>query len=310
MEIKKITISGVGDVGSLYGSMLDKALGSNNVELLAKGDRLERYKKDGIIINGEKHFYNVVDPKDATPSDFVLLVTKNLQIDEAVQDIRNSVGKNTIILSLLNGIESEEKLIAEYGKENVLYAFCVGMSTEHHGNITNYTSTGKIVFGEKNNEISENVKAVKALFEKAKIEYLVPANIRKEQYNKFMLNTMFNTLSAITRGGYGVFASEALKEMSHNVALEIIAVLKMEGINLTEEDFQRNLDLMLSLDPYGKTSMCQDMIASRKTENNWFAGTVVRLGKKHGIPTPYNNSLYLIASGCEYRNEMMINKED
>lgn len=308
MEIKKITIIGFGSVGSLYGSMLDEALGSNNVELLAKGERLERYKKNGMIINDKQHFFNVVDPKDATPSDFVLLATKNLQIDEAVIDIRNSVGKNTIILSLLNGIESEEKLIAEYGKEKVLYAFCVGMSTEHAGNITNYTSSGKIVFGEKNNEVTDRIKSVKALFDRAGIEYIVPSDIRKEQYNKFMLNTMFNTLSAITHGGYGVFNSPGLKELTHNVALEIIDVLKKEGVTLSEDDYQRDLDLMLTLDPYGRTSMCQDMIASRKTENNWFAGTVVRLGKKHGIETPYNNSLYLIASGCEYRNEMMDNK--
>jgi 2-dehydropantoate 2-reductase len=308
MEIKKITIIGFGSVGSLYGSMLDASLGSNNVELLAKGERLERYKKNGMIINEKQHFFNVVDPKDATPSDFVLLATKNLQIDEAVKDIKNSVGKNTIILSLLNGIESEEKLIAAYGKEKVLYAFCVGMSTEHIGNVTNFTSPGKIVFGEKNNEVSDRVKAVEALFDGAGIEYIVPSNIRKEQYNKFMLNTMFNTLSAITRGGYGVFNSTELKELTHKVALEIIAVLEIEGVTLTEEDYQKDLDLMLGLDPYGRTSMCQDLMASRKTENNWFAGTVVRLGKKHGIETPYNNALYLIASGCEYRNEMMVNK--
>lgn len=309
MEIKKITLIGFGSVGSLYGSKLIKALGNNNVELLAKGERLERYKKDGMVINGKQYFFNVVDPKDATPSDFVLIATKNLQIDEVVKDIKKSVGPNTIILSILNGIESEEVLIAEYGEKNVLYGFCQGMSTEHIGNVTNYTSTGKIVFGEKDNSISENVKAVEALLTNAKIEYTVPDDIRLEQYNKFMLNTMFNTLSAITRGGYGVFNSEALKELTHNVALEIMEVLKMEGIILTEDDYKRDLDLMLSLDPFGKTSMCQDILASRKTENNWFAGTVVRLGKKHGIKTPYNNSLYLIASGCEYRNSMIENKD-
>lgn len=308
MEIKKITLIGFGAVGSLYGSMLDKAFGSKNVELLAKGERLERYKKTGMVINNKQHFFNVVDPSDATPSDFILIATKNLQIDEVVKDIKNSVGENTIILSLLNGIESEDKLITEYGKQKVLYGFCVGMSTEHNQNITNYTSSGKIIFGEKNNEISDKVKAVQVLFEKAGIEYSVPSDIRKEQYNKFMLNTMFNTLSAITRGGYGVFNAPALKDLTHKVAIEIIEVLKKEGVILSEEDYIRDLDLMLRLDPYGKTSMCQDMIASRKTENNWFAGTVVRLGIKHGIETPYNNALYLIVSGCEYRNEMMATK--
>ena len=308
MEIKKITVIGFGAVGALYGNMLDSYLSSSNVEIIAKGDRKDRYKKNGITINGEIKHYNVVSPEEATQSDFVIIATKNLQIDEAIVDIKNAVGKNTIILSLLNGIESEEKLSAVYGENNVLYAFCVGLNSENENSNIKYTSIGKIVFGEKDNSISENVKSVETLFKNAGVPYEIPSDIRKAQYNKFMLNTIFNTLSAITRGGYGVFNSPELKEMSRNIALEIIEVAAKEGVVLTEEDFEKDLDLMLNLDEFRRTSMCQDMMASKKTENNYFSGTVVRLGKKHGIPTPYNNSIYLIAAGCEFRNEMYLDR--
>lgn len=309
MDIKKICIIGFGAVGALYGEKLINFLGSENVEILAKGDRLERYKKDGITINGTKQFYNFVDPKDASEADFILLATKNLQIDEAVIDIKNAVGKKTIILSLLNGIESEEKLINFYSDAKVLYGFCVGLSSENSGSNINYSSIGKIVFGEKDNVESESVKLLKDLFDKAEIPYLVPNDIRHDQYNKFMLNTIFNTLSAICRGGYGIFNSPSLEEISKNIALEVIEVSKKEGVILTLEDYEANLKLMKSLAPYGRTSMCQDIMASKKTENNWFSGTVIRLGEKHNIPTPYNRSIYLIAEGCEYRNEMIKSRD-
>lgn len=304
MNIKKVCMIGFGAVGALYGEMLNDYLGSYNVEILAKGDRLERYKKNGITINGKTKFYNVVNPKEASKADFILLATKNLQIDEAVIDIRNAVGKNTIILSLLNGIESEEKLIKAYGEDKVLYGFCVGLNSENSGSNIKFSSIGKIVFGEKDNSDSESVKSLKDLFNKANVPYLVPQNIRHDQYNKFMLNTVFNTLSAICRGGYGIFNSPSLEDLSRKIAKEVIEVSKKEGVILTEKDFEDDLKLIVSLPTYGRTSMCQDIMASKKTENNWFSGTVIRLGEKHNIPTPYNRSIYLIAEGCEFRNEM------
>ncbi|MBK5200058.1 MAG: ketopantoate reductase family protein [Spirochaetaceae bacterium] len=307
--MKKICVIGFGAVGALYGDKLNDYLGTANVEILAKGNRLERYKKNGISINGETKFYNVVDPKDASEADFILLATKNLQIDEAVIDIKNAVGENTIILSLLNGIESEEKLIKAYGEDKVLYGFCVGLSSENSGSLINFTSIGKIVFGEKDNRESESVKALKSLFDKADVPYLVPQDIRHDQYNKFMLNTVFNTLSAICRGGYGIFSSPSLADLGRKIAFEVIEVSKKEGVILTSNDFEEDLKLMGNLPLYGRTSMCQDIMASKKTENNWFSGTIIRLGEKHNIPTPYNRSIYLIAEGCEFRNEMNKNRD-
>ena len=310
MNIKKICIIGFGAVGALYGDKLNDYLGESNVEIIAKGDRFERYTKNGISINGKTKFYNVVEPKDASEADFVLLATKNLQIDEAIVDIKNAVGKNTIILSLLNGIESEEKLIKAYGEDKVLYGFCVGLSSENSGSQINFSSIGKIVFGEKDNSESPKVLALKKLFNDAQVPFLVPKDIRHDQYNKFMLNTIFNTLSAICRGGYGIFNSPSLAQLAKNIALEVIAVSEKEGVILTLKDFENNLALMQDLPKFGRTSMCQDIMASKKTENNWFSGTIIRLGEKHNIPTPYNRSIFLIAEGCEYRNEMNKNESN
>jgi len=302
-EIKNITMYGFGAVGALYGINMWKALGSS-FQIVAEGDRKKRYEKEGFIVNGEKITVPVVCPENLTPADFLIIATKNLQIEQAIKQVKKAVGPDTIILSLLNGTDSEERLIEEYGAEKVLYGFCVGMSSIHTANHIDFSTPGSIVFGEADNRRSEQVRAVEKIFETCGIHYKVPSDIRHDQWNKFMLNTAFNTLSSITRGGYGVFAQESMKALSFGVSKEVQAVAAKEGIVLTDSDIQNNYDMMLSLDPNGLTSMCQDMIAGRKTENNWFCGTVVRLGKKHHIETPLCDTLFKIVQGCEKANEM------
>jgi len=80
---------------------------------------------------------------------------------------------------------------------------------------------------------------------------------------------------------------------------EVILVANAEGVPLTREMVEDNIAAIAGLDKNGMTSMLQDMAAGRKTENDWFCGTVVRLGAKHRIPTPVCGTLSLLVQGCE-----------
>ena len=61
-----------------------------------------------------------------------------------------------------------------------------------------------------------------------------------------------------------------------------------EGILLTEEDLENDLKILRGLNPDGLPSMQQDALAGRKTEVNLFAGTLIQVARKHGIPVPVN----------------------
>ena len=66
---------------------------------------------------------------------------------------------------------------------------------------------------------------------------------------------------------------------------------KAEGVNNTEDMIEKTIEHLKTMMPEGKTSMLQDVEAGRKTEVDMFAGTIVTLGEKHGIPTPCNKVL-------------------
>ncbi len=299
MEIKNVALIGVGAVGCLFGARINAFLGKEHLEVIASGKRLERYRSEGIFLNGEKIDFSYVEPENAKVADLVIIATKNLQLEEAKEQVAKAVGEHTAIISLLNGTESEEILSRRFGKEHVLYAFAVGMSSEHSANRIDFTSPGQIVFGEKDNTRTLRICAIEQLFQKSGIAYTVPSDIRQAQWKKFMLNTAFNTLSAITWSGYGDFGQQSLLALAREVSHEVILVARAEGVTLTDAMCEENIKTIASLDKNGMTSMFQDMVAGRKTENEYFTGTVVRLGEKHHIPTPTSRVLYLVAKSCE-----------
>ncbi len=306
MEINNVSLIGLGAVGAIYGNMISKVVDS--FEVIVNGERKIRYEENGILINNKKSFYNFVSSRDAKKAQLLIVATKNNHIEQVIEDIKGIVDENTIILSLLNGIVSERILKEKFPQTKVLYSFAVGLSSENVNQKINYSSDGIIVFGSENDEKTSEVIAVENLFKKAGINYLIPKNIKHDLWNKFMLNIVYNTISSILRAGYGVFKNEDVKKLVFNVAKEVKLIANKEGIDLTDEDIINNQKIIESLDPYGKTSMCQDIEASRTTENKWFSKTIIDLAEKYGVKVPYCESIYYLAQGAECRNEMMRDK--
>ncbi|HPE94156.1 MAG TPA: ketopantoate reductase family protein, partial [Sphaerochaeta sp.] len=251
-------------------------------------------------LNGQRAPFRYCTPEEAKPADLIILATKNHHLEDAIGLMRSSIGPDTAILSLLNGIESEQILAAEFGQEKVLYSFAVGLNSTHTGNAITYTAEGRIVFGEKDNKVSRRVTAIADLFEKAGISYLVPEDIQLEMWNKFMLNTTYNTISSLLYATYSDFDQSAVLELAHLICKEVQMVAAKEGVLLPDSLIEQNHRIVCNLGSEGKTSMCQDMEAGRKTENAWFCGTVIKLGEKHGIATPTCKALSLLVQAKEH----------
>ncbi|ADK13940.1 ketopantoate reductase family protein [Clostridium ljungdahlii] len=294
-EIKNVSIIGMGAMGCAYSSQIFKNIQDINVKIIAEGKRAERYRKDGFVINGEKYFYDVAEPDEkCEAADLIIVAVKYNQLKEAVTQIKNHVGDNTIIISLLNGITSEEILGEVYGKDKMLYSISAGIDAvrEGHQNVK-FKNIGYIDFGEESNDIlTDKVKTLKEFFNKAKIENKIPKDMIRSLWWKFMVNVGINQTSAVLKANYGVFQREqAAINIMRNAMEEVILVSQKAGVNLTEEDIEDWVKVLNKLSPEGKTSMCQDIMAKRKTEIEIFGGTVVELGKKYNVLTPINSTL-------------------
>jgi len=292
-RLERVVVCGVGAVGSVVAARLHD-LDPACVSVLAGGERRERLQRDGLTVNGRRFHVRCVAPGDpAPPADLLVVAVKHHHLDAAVEDMRSVVGEGTVILSLMNGITSEGILGRDHGAEKVLPAFVVGNDVVREGTSTRYSRPGQLVFGAPSNHPRDpRVVAVKDLLDRAGIPNVVPADILREQWWKFVLNVGVNQVSAVLRAPYGAFGAVAeIRDLTRLAALEAVAVAVREGVSLGPADVERIFPILATLAPGGKTSMLQDVEAGRKTEVEIFAGTVVALGQRHGLPTPVNDLL-------------------
>ena len=275
---------GAGAVGL---SVAAKLCNVSDFALIADGARYERYKK-GIIYNGSPLALKVLTPEMAEDkADLIIVSVKNFQLNEALDEIAPFVKDSTVILSLLNGIEAESVLAARFGSDKLLYSFITDLSSNHSGNETTCFHEGTIIFGERNNERSARVQELASLFDLAGQHYEIPLDIIHSKWWKFMLNTCFNTLSAILIADYySIHDNEAFMKAVRMIASEVQAVALSESVILSEDDVEDMIGRLCRLTDHGMTSMLQDLLAHRETENMFFAGAVSRIGREHGIKTP------------------------
>ena len=288
----KVRIIGAGAVGAVVGWKLYKHA---DLAFIVDEERKERYS-GGLAVNGEVIDFRFLTPSEADTADLLIFAVKNFSLEDAVDEAAPFVGENTVILSLLNGIEAEEKLSERFGAEKVLYGFITDLSSVHDGTETTcFSGGGNIVFSEKDNTRSARVEEIAALFDEAGQRYTIPENIMHEKWWKFMLNTCFNTLSAILIADYAAISSNSdFIRAVRLEAREVQTVAKKEGVIITQDDIEEMIRRVTALQDHGKTSMLQDVLSHRETENRYFAGAVSRLGKKHSVETPISDFLSIL----------------
>ena len=291
-SIERVLILGAGALGAMYAQAMAAAEGVE-VSFLADDSRAGRLKKEGVIVNDAPPSLPVNPAAPGTPVDLLLVALKHHHLSAGMELARPYIGPDTIIVSVMNGIESEDTLAAAFGKEQVLHCVALGMDAVREYNSVHYTRMGRLRIGRGFPEVKkEALEEVKSFFNRTGIAYEVPDDILRSLWNKFMLNVGINQLSAVLGARYGVFQNEdSAKRLLRSTMLEVVAVAEAEGVNLHAADIEPWFEVVGTLSPVGKTSMLQDVEAGRKTEVEMFAGTVVDLGKKHLIPTPLNETL-------------------
>lgn len=304
-EIKKVAILGAGAMGAYFAGRFFDTAGFSTV-LIAKGNRLDRLKSKGLVVNGKSYAIPVIHPDEATsPVDLIIVALKHHHLEEAVQGLEKLVGDSTTIISVMNGLESEEYIGSIYGMDKMLYAVSVAIDALRQGNQITYTKPGKHYFGEAiNTHLSQRVLRVQEAFDRAGIVYETPEDMIRMMWWKFMVNVGVNQASAVMRAPFGVFQkSPEAQGLMEALMREVIALTDVMDVNLTNRDIEEWYPFLNVLSPQGKTSMLQDIEAGRKTEVEMFGEKIVELGKTHGVPTPVNQTVLQIIRVLEQHSE-------
>jgi 2-dehydropantoate 2-reductase len=294
--INTISLIGMGALGILYGDILTEAAGTQNVSFLADEKRVNKYRESGVYCNGKKCSFTVKDyMQPSEPPDLLLFAVKGTSLDSAIETARNHVGKRTVIISLLNGISSEEIIAAAFGKEHLVYCAAQGMDALRSGNRLEYEHKGELCIGlpESLSANTPELEAVSALFDRTGLPYRLENDIMHRMWSKWMLNVGVNQIVMVNRGTFATVQKEGHeREMMKDAMREVIALSQKEQTGLTEQDLDEYVALIDTLNPAGMPSMRQDGLAGRKTEVELFAGTVISRAARFNLPVPVNQYLY------------------
>ena len=292
-EIQSTAIIGMGALGLLYGNQIVSRLGSSGLRFIADRKRIQKYHSMEFTVNGEHRTFPMEDCETAAPADFVIVAVKYNALPEALNTMKNCVGPDTTIISVMNGISSEQMIGERYGREKVLYSIAQGMDAMKFGSSLTYTQAGELRVGALSPEQNNRLEAMTAFFDRAGIAYTVEDDILHRLWGKFMLNVGVNQTCMSYETTYsGTLVPGEAHDTMIGAMREVIRLARAEHVNLTEQDLDSYIDLLKTLSPDGMPSMRQDSLSHRPSEVEMFSGTVREMAKKHGLATPVNDRLY------------------
>ena len=300
-QIHTIGILGAGAVGSyLVMGLSDKF--KENLWVIADGERKNRLEQNGLDINNRHYPLFAKTPAEARGVDILFVCLKYTQLRDALPDIEAITDEHTMVVSLLNGIDSEEIIGQRIGMEHMIYSL-IRIASQRIGNSIHFPlpkGYNGIYIGIPNQPANQDSRlaAIAEIFADTPVTLHLSDDIQLEIWDKFGLNVSRNLPQAILGVGIGAYddstyADAIMRKMRH----EVVLVANAKGIPLKDE-FKAAKWL-----PSQRYSTLQDLDAGRKTEIDMFSGALIRMGKELGIECPYNEMAYNLIKALEEKNE-------
>jgi len=301
----KIAILGAGAMGSLYGGFL--AEGGNEVWLLdVWREHIDAINNNGLIIEGLsghriiKNIKATSNPFDIGIADLVIVFVKSTITDIVISQNLDIFDKNTIVLTLQNGLGNVEKINKLINKKNIIAGVTAhGATLISPGNIF-HAGIGATNIGELNGGFSDRIRVISNIMNTAGLETTVSDNVIGLIWGKLLVNVGINALTAITKLKNGQLIDNAeTEELLETAVNEAWNIVKAKGILLSYDNPIIYTKQVCKATAQNFSSMLQDITNCRKTEIDMINGAIVREGKKLGIETPVNITLTNLVKSIE-----------
>ena len=300
---------GAGAVGSYLGTCLAKA--GAEVHLIARGAHLTALRERGLVLltpEGERSTFDVRatdDPAEVGRVDIVLFLVKSYDTEAAATRLPPLIGPKTGVLSLQNGIDNESRIAAVVGDDHVLGGAAYILSAIEAPGVVR-SGAARIVIGELTpGPPSKRVEQLVELARAGGIHASSSTDVRRVKWEKYVLLVAFSAVTAATQLTVGdIRASEAASAMLKAIMTEAWAVGRALGVPLADDHVERSHKLVLEQADDEGTSLRHDLLTGHRMELEALQGTLRRLGRETGTPTPWTDAAYAILQPWALRNEM------
>jgi 2-dehydropantoate 2-reductase len=304
----KFAILGSGAVGGYYGARLLQA--GHDVTFIARGKHLEAIRRHGLEIKSPLGDYVArggaeEDTAKVGHVDCVIVAIKNYDNDSALPKLPPMIGPNTSVLTLQNGVDSIDDCAAIVGRRAVLGGSAyVATAVEAPGLIVQTGTHQRIVFGEvfeHAGTVTPRVAAIRDALHGARIEVEGAADARIPLWEKFIYLSPFAAFTGASRVPIGgIWKFTQVQDTFYEACREVERVARAEGVNVSNGTIARIQAYMTELPPSTRSSLLIDLQQGKRIEVEALQGSVVRRGKKAGVPTPIHAALYAVLKPHEH----------
>lgn len=296
----RAAVMGTGALGGFFGGLLARA--GEDVTFIARGAQLDAIRARGLTVKSQWVGEFVVrapvtdNPAEVGPVDLVLLGVKTYDLEAAAEQMRLLLGPETVVLPVQNGADIAERIGRILQMDCVLGGLTwVAAKVEAPGSITQTASSGStmLVFGELSGGSSPRTEQLLRTLDGAGITAELHPNVRVPIWQKLVAVCANSGMTALTRLPLGpILACPERRAMYRGAMEEVALVARACGIDLPDGVAERTFSVMSSYPPTMRSSLANDLEAGRHLELEALNGTVVRLGREHGVPTPWNAAIY------------------
>ena len=292
--MKQILVVGGGSVGGFFGAHLAK--NNPHVSFLLRPKTLEAVQRNGLTIRSAGGSFTVRPPvasdARALPKpDLIVLGVKAYDLDEVMDQVEPVLTNKTVILTLQNGIDTEDRLIARINRDGVVGGVAYIYSKIAEPGVIDHYKKGVVAIGELMGYESERLLKIRDIFASANIPCQLVKDIRRSKWEKMCWNCVFNPITVL-------IDDHVAKALDHpemtgvirQIVGEVAAVAATLKVPLPVDMPERVVKATQEIRDI-HTSMYDDWKAGRRTEIDYLNGFIVRKGRDLGIPTPVNEAL-------------------
>jgi 2-dehydropantoate 2-reductase len=303
----RIAVVGTGAVGSFYGGKL--AVGGRDVHFLVRGG-FDQIKRSGIRVRGKKENFHVVsaqvyqNPTEIGPCDLVLIALKATNNDVLLELIPPLLHRDTILLTLQNGLGNEEFLAQHFGAERVMGGLCFICLNRISPGLIEHLDYAQLNLGELAGAAKERTHNLAREFSQCGVECRVVDNLMEEHWHKLVWNIPFNGLT-IAAGGIttaDILRDDSIRSVAIALMNEVVAGAKNCGYDLPEDVVLEQIKRTETIGAY-KPSTLLDFEAGRALEIEAIWGEPLRRAQAQGAAMPRLEELYRQLKTLDARRE-------
>jgi 2-dehydropantoate 2-reductase len=321
----RIGVVGAGAMGSLMAGRLATMVGQgaanpdtaiDDVVLFGRPSfHLEAIQARGLTIVERDGTQSVAPVRaTSTPADVegcavVLVLVKSWASGAAVAPLRPYVNRDTVVITLQNGLGNASALRAALLNDGVRPHVYLGVTTQAamriEPGVVVHTGSGITAVGRRANPVNTQLRDIAAAMTSSGLQTVAVDDIHRWVWRKLAVNAAINPLTALAGVQNAAISTDpGLRASAEVIAREVVAIGKASGVKIDLQEVLAAIDEVARSTGENRSSMLVDIETGTPTEIDAINGAIVSEARRHAIKAPANQVMTALVRAREGRYQV------